>query len=84
MLVFKNSQKAHLKLVSETNIDDPFSDAQFKIGACKSFRKDQDAFEGGLLFYANKKLNCRSLESCLPNNFIEIFPLELRLLNFKS
>ena len=73
-----------LKLVSETNIDDSFPNVQFKIGACKSFRKDEDVFGGGLLFYANKKLNCRSLESCLPNNFIEIFSLELRLLNFKS
>ena len=45
--------------------------------------KDRDAFGGGLLFYVNEKLNCRSLESCLPNTIIEILPLELRLLNSK-
>ena len=44
----------------------------------KSFRKDRDAFGGGLLFYVNEKLNYRSLESCLPNTFIEILPLELK------
>ena len=40
-------------------------------------------FRGGLLIYVNEKLNCRSLESCLPNAIIEILPLELRLLNSK-
>ena len=49
----------------------------------KSFRKDRDAVKGGLLFYVNEKLNCRSLEICPPNVFIEILPLELRLLNSK-
>ena len=56
---------------------------QFRIEGCKSFRKDRDAFGGGLLFYVNEKLNCRSLEICLPNTFIEILSLELRLLNSK-
>ena len=70
-------------LISETKIDDSFPNAQFKIEGFKSFRKDRDAFGGGLLFYVNEKLNCRSLESCLPNTIIEILPLELRLLNSK-
>ena len=56
---------------------------QFKIEGYKSFRKDRDAFGGGFLFYVNEKLNCRSLEICLPNTFIDILPLELRLLNSK-
>ena len=70
-------------LISETKIDDSFPNAQFKIEGYKSFRKDRDAFGGGLLFYVNEKLNCRSLEICLPNTFIDILPLELRLLNSK-
>ena len=70
-------------LISETKINDSFPNAQFKIEVYKSFRKDRDAFGGGLLFYVNEKLNCRSLEICLPNTFIEILPLELRLLNSK-
>ena len=70
-------------LISETKIDDSFPNAQFKIEGYKTFRKDRDAFGGGLLFYVNEKLNCRSLESCLPNTIIEILPLELRLLNSK-
>ena len=61
-------------LISETKIDDSFPNAQFKIEGCKSFRKDRDAFGGGLLFYVNEKLNCRSLEKCLPNTIIEILP----------
>ena len=70
-------------LISETNIDDSFSIAQFKIERYKSFSKDRDAFGEGLLFYVNENLNCRSLESFLPNTIIEILPLELRLLNSK-
>ena len=67
-----------LFLISETKIDDSFSNAQFKIEGYKSFRKDRGAFGGRLLFYVNEKLNCRSLESCLRNTIIEILPLELR------
>ena len=70
-------------LISETKIDDSFPNVQFKIEGCKSFRKDRDAFGGGLLFYVNEKLNCRSLEICLLYTFIEILPLELRSLNSK-
>ena len=70
-------------LISETKIDDSFPNAQFKIEGYKSFRKDRDAFGGGLLFYVNEKLNCRSLEICLPKMFFEILPLELRLFSSK-
>ena len=49
-------------LISETKVDDSFPNAQFKIEGYKSFRKDRDAFGGGLLFYDNEELNCRSLE----------------------
>ena len=45
--------------------------------------EDRSALGGGLLVYVNEKLNCRSLETCLPNTFTEILPLELRLLNSK-
>ena len=61
-------------LISETKTDDSFPNAQCEIEDYKSFRKDWDAFGGGLLFYVNEKLNCRSLESCLPNTIIEISP----------
>ena len=63
--------------------DDSYPNAQFNIEDYKNFRKDRDAFRGGLLFYLNEKQNCRSLEIYLPNTFIEILPLELRLLNSK-
>ena len=69
-------------LFIEFKIDDSFLNAQFKIEDYKNFRKDRDAF-GGLLFYVNQKPNCRSLESCLPNTFIEILQLEFRFLNSK-
>ena len=59
-------------LISATKTDDSFSNAQFKIEGYQSFRKDRDAFGGGFLFYVYEKLNCRSLESCLPNTIIEI------------
>ena len=70
-------------LISEIKTDDSFPNAQFKIEGYKSFRKDREAFGGGLLFYVNEKLNCRPLESCLPNTIIEILPLDFRLLNSK-
>ena len=69
-------------LISETKIDDSILNVQFKIEGYKSFKIDRDVF-GGPLFYVNEKLNCRSLKICLPNTFIEILPLELRLLNSK-
>ena len=70
-------------LISETKIEDSFPNAQFKTEGYKTFRKDRDAFGGGLLFYFNEKLNCRFLESCLPNTIIETLPVEPRLLNSK-
>ena len=73
----------YIFLISETKNDDSFPNALFKIEGCKSFTKNRGAFGGGLLCYVNKKLNCRFLESCLPNIFIEILPLELRHLNSK-
>ena len=71
-------------LISETKIGNSFPNAQFKIQGYKSFRNDREAFGGGLLFYVNERLNCRSPEICLSNTFIEILPLELRFLNSKS
>ena len=62
-------------LISETKIDDSFPNVQFIFEVYKSFRKDRDAVEGGLLFYVNGNLNRRSLEICLPNAFIEIFSI---------
>ena len=71
-------------LMSETYIDDAYENGNFKIEGYKSFRKDQDAFGGALVFYVNKNLNYRYHEICLPNTFIEILPLELSLLNSKG
>ena len=73
----------NIVLISETKIDDSFPNAQFKIEGYKNFRKDRDAFEGGLFFYTNEKLNCRSLENCLLNTFMEILQSKLRPLNSK-
>ena len=70
-------------LISETETDDSLPNVRFKIEGYKSFRKDRDVFGGGLLFYINGELNCRSLKICLPNAFIEILHLELGLLNSK-
>ena len=69
-------------LISETKIENSFPNAQFEIKGYKSFRKDRETYGGGLLFYVNEKLNCRSLKTCLPS-FIDILPLKHRLLNSK-
>ena len=82
--LIKSIEKAHQrKHISETNIDDSFPNAQFKIEVYRSFRKEPGTFGGRLLFYVDEKLNCKSLESCLPNNFIDIVPLEISLLYSK-
>ena len=80
MFLFKNSSKENLTvlILILTKIDESFSNAQFKI---EGYRKDRQAFGGGLLFYVNGKLNCRSLEICLPNTIIEILPLKQRLVS---
>ena len=70
-------------LISKTKIDDSFPNVRFKTEGYKSFKKDRHAFGGGLLFYVNEKLNCRSLEICLPKMIFEILPLELRLFSSK-
>ena len=80
LLVFKRT--FDIFLISETKIENSFPNAQFEIKGYKSFRKDRETFGGGLLFYVNEKLNCRSLKTCLPS-FIDILPLKHRLLNSK-
>ena len=70
-------------LISETKIGNSFAKKQFKIEGYRGFTKDRDAFGRRLLFYVNEKLNCRSLETYLAITFIEILPLEFRLLNSK-
>ena len=72
-----------LRPCSGTRIDNSFPNVQLKIESHKSFKKDRDTFGGGLHFYVNEQLNYRSLESYLPDTFIAILPLELRLLNSK-
>ena len=79
----RDASEMHPCLLGKTKIDDSILNAQFKNEGYKNFRNDLDTFVVGLLFYVNEKLNYRSLEICLPNTFIEILPLELRLLNSK-
>ena len=80
MFLFKNSSKENLTvlILILTKIDNSFPNAEFKI---EGYRKDRYAFGGGLPFYVNEKLNCRSLEICFPNTIIEILPLEQRFVS---
>ena len=70
-------------VISETKIADSLLNALFKIEGYKSFKQDRDVFGEWLLFYIHEKLNCRYRENCLRNTYVEILPLEHRLLNSK-
>ena len=48
-------------LLSETKIDESFPDKQFCLNNYWIFRKDRNRYGGGISFYVNENLPCKSL-----------------------
>ena len=66
-------------LLSETKLDNSFPNQQFHLNGYKLFRKDRDRFGGGIAFYVNETIPCKTLNtSDIPEN-IELLLLEISL-----
>ena len=66
--------KLDIFLVSETKIDHSFPNQQFSIAGYKTYRRDRNSFDGGLLFYVNENIPCRELTAeQTDSNFEAIF-----------
>ena len=64
-------------ILSETKIDESFHDKQFRLNNNKLFRKDRNRYGGGILFYVNENIPCKSLTEKIDNLTEAIF-LEVR------
>ena len=60
-------------LLSETKPDESFPDKQFRLNNCKTFRKDRNWYGGGIMFYVNENLPCKSLTTKIGNSTETIF-----------
>ena len=66
--------------ITETKLDDTFTTAQFKFKNYSLYRKDRNAFGGGIMIYVNTTLPSRIRDDLLPErNDIECIVLEIIL-----
>ena len=68
-------------LVSETKLDSSFSGSKFTIPAYRLFRKDRNQYGGGLIFYVNQDIPCKTINTFNFPNSLEVLPLEINLRN---
>ena len=62
-----------LFLLSETKIDENFPDKQFCLNNYKIFQKDRNRYGGGIMFYVDENLPCKSLTTEIDNLTETIF-----------
>ena len=60
-------------VLSETKIDESFPDKQFCLNNFRIFRKDRSQYGGGIMFYVNENLPCKSLTTETDNLTETIF-----------
>ena len=65
-----------IRLLSETKIDESFSNQQFNISNYKTFRRDRNKHGGGLLFYINENIPCKLINDQIIPSDIEIIMFE--------
>ena len=68
-------------LLSETKIDESFPDKQFRLNNYKIFRKDSNRYGGGIMFYVNENIRCKSLATKIDNLTETIF-LEINVQSY--
>ena len=66
-------------LISETKLDFSFSGSEFKIPGYRLFRKDRNQRRGGLIFYVNQDIPCKTINTFNFPNSLEVLPLEISL-----
>ena len=69
-------------LLSETKIDESFPDKQFRVNNYRIFQKDRNRYGGGIMFYMNENLPCKSLTTEIDNLTETIF-LEVNIQSSK-
>ena len=67
-------------LVSEAELDSSFPGSEFTIPAYRLFRKDRNQ-HGGLIFYVNQDIPCKTIDTFNFPNSLEVLPLEMNLRN---
>ena len=68
-----------ISLLSETKLDETFPNQQFKISGYKMFRRDRNKHDGGIMFYINENIPCKTVNAeGLPND-CEITLIELSI-----
>ena len=50
-----------ISLFSETKLDETFPNQQFKISGYKMFRRDRNKHGGGIMFYINENIPCKTV-----------------------
>ena len=60
-------------LLLETKIDESFPDKKFCLNNFRIFRKDRNRYGGGIMFYVNENLLCKSLTTEIDNLTENIF-----------
>ena len=68
---------------SESKLDSSFPEAQFKIPDYRTFRQDLDKYGGALMFYINRNIPCKKIETFQFKSSIEILTLEINLVKEK-
>ena len=66
-------------MVSDSNLDSSFSQAQCKIPGYRIFRQDRDKYGAGLMFYIKRNIPCKKIETFQLTSSIEILTLEKNL-----
>ena len=72
-----------ISLFSETKRDETFLNQQFKISGYKMFRGDRNRHGGGIMFYINENIPCKTINvEGLPED-CEVTLIELSIKNGK-
>ena len=74
--------KFDIFLLSETKIDKSFPDKHFYLNNFRIFQKDRNRYGGGIMFYVNENLLCKSLTTEI-NNLTETIILEVNVQSSK-
>ena len=70
-------------LVSETKLGSSFLGSEFTIPGYRLFRKNRNLLEGGLIFYVNQDIPCKTINIFNFPNSLKVLPLEINLRNKK-
>ena len=70
-------------LVSEAKLDSNFLGSEFTIPGYRLFSKDRNQYGGGLIFYVNEDITCKTINTFNFANSLEVLPLKINLKNKK-